>query len=55
MITEITQQLREKPDAIVCSVGGGGLLAGVIEGCRNAGWDDGEAIQSAYKYSLTLY
>jgi L-serine/L-threonine ammonia-lyase len=29
-----------KPDAVVLSVGGGGLLAGVIAGLRRHGWDD---------------
>jgi L-serine/L-threonine ammonia-lyase len=30
----------DKPDAIVLSVGGGGLLCGVIEGLRRNGWQD---------------
>lgn len=29
-----------KPDAVVLSVGGGGLLCGVIEGLRRNGWSD---------------
>jgi len=29
-----------KPDAVVLSVGGGGLLSGVIEGLKRNGWDD---------------
>ncbi|KAI0646838.1 tryptophan synthase beta subunit-like PLP-dependent enzyme [Trametes meyenii] len=42
MVHEIQRQLPEgmKPDAIFCSVGGGGLAGGVIEGCRAIGWDD---------------
>ncbi|KAI0670605.1 tryptophan synthase beta subunit-like PLP-dependent enzyme [Trametes maxima] len=42
MIHEIQRQLPKgtKPDAIFCSVGGGGLAGGVIEGCRAVGWDD---------------
>ncbi|KAI9434000.1 tryptophan synthase beta subunit-like PLP-dependent enzyme [Lactarius indigo] len=42
MIAEIQTQLPRgiKPAAVFCSVGGGGLLGGVIEGCRDAGWDD---------------
>jgi L-serine/L-threonine ammonia-lyase len=31
---------EEKPDAIICSVGGGGLFIGVQHGLRNAGWSD---------------
>ena len=42
MVTEISQQLSSKPDAILCSVGGGGLLGGLIVGCQLVGWDDGE-------------
>lgn len=41
MISEIKHRLKGKPDAIFCSVGGGGLLNGVIDGCRYANWDDG--------------
>jgi L-serine/L-threonine ammonia-lyase len=29
-----------KPDAVVLSVGGGGLLCGVVEGLRRQGWND---------------
>ena len=42
MMTEVHNQLPRKPDAIFCSVGGGGLLGGIIVGCKNVGWDDGE-------------
>lgn len=40
MIKEISTQLASKPDAIFCSVGGGGLLGGIIDGCKKVGWDD---------------
>lgn len=40
LVKELEQELREKPGAIVLSVGGGGLLNGVVEGLRRAGWDD---------------
>ena len=30
----------EKPDVVVLSVGGGGLLCGVVEGLRRNGWND---------------
>ncbi|KAF8162968.1 tryptophan synthase beta subunit-like PLP-dependent enzyme [Crassisporium funariophilum] len=39
MIHEIHKQLQEEPDAIFCSVGGGGLLGGIIVGCKDVGWD----------------
>jgi L-serine/L-threonine ammonia-lyase len=43
MIAEIQTQLPRgvKPVAVFCSVGGGGLLGGVIKGCKDVGWDDG--------------
>ena len=40
LVRELEQDLREKPGAVVLSVGGGGLLNGVVEGLRRAGWDD---------------
>ncbi|XP_033829030.1 L-serine dehydratase/L-threonine deaminase-like [Periophthalmus magnuspinnatus] len=40
LVKELEQDLREKPGAVVLSVGGGGLLNGVVEGLRRASWDD---------------
>ena len=34
----IVQELDEKPDAIVCSVGGGGLFSGIQLGLEARGW-----------------
>ncbi len=42
MVVEIQSQLRAKPDAIFCCVGGGGLLGGIILGCKKVGWGDGK-------------
>ncbi|VDC07861.1 unnamed protein product [Peniophora sp. CBMAI 1063] len=41
MVGEIKKQLPDDvvPDAIFCSVGGAGLLGGIILGCKSAGWD----------------
>lgn len=39
MIDELAQQC-EKPDVIICSVGGGGLLCGVGEGLIRNNWTD---------------
>lgn len=39
MIDEVAQS-GLRPDNIILSVGGGGLLCGVIEGCRRSNWDD---------------
>jgi L-serine/L-threonine ammonia-lyase len=42
MIPEIKAQLGDiVPDAIVCSVGGGGLINGIILGLQEAGWNNG--------------
>ncbi|XP_012736727.2 L-serine dehydratase/L-threonine deaminase [Fundulus heteroclitus] len=40
LVKELEQDLKEKPGAVVLSVGGGGLLNGVVEGLRRAGWAD---------------
>jgi L-serine/L-threonine ammonia-lyase len=44
MIEEIKRQIPdgefEKPDAIICSVGGGGLLSGICQGLDRVGWSD---------------
>jgi L-serine/L-threonine ammonia-lyase len=39
LIDELIQE-TEKPDAILLSVGGGGLLCGVAEGLARHGWED---------------
>lgn len=38
MITETIQQKLSKPDAVILSVGGGGLACGVLEGMHQHGW-----------------
>ncbi|KAL1742798.1 tryptophan synthase beta subunit-like PLP-dependent enzyme [Schizophyllum fasciatum] len=40
MVDEIASQLEGKPDAILCSVGGGGMLGGLLVGCKRNGWGD---------------
>ncbi|KAG0087505.1 hypothetical protein BGZ93_005232 [Podila epicladia] len=41
MIPEIKAQLGDiVPDAVVCSVGGGGLINGIILGLQEAGWNN---------------
>ncbi|KAJ6547327.1 tryptophan synthase beta subunit-like PLP-dependent enzyme [Mycena capillaripes] len=39
IIMEASKQMAHKPSAIFCSVGGGGLLGGIIAGCAQVGWD----------------
>ncbi|KAJ8286272.1 hypothetical protein GJAV_G00036520 [Gymnothorax javanicus] len=40
LVRELEAELAERPGAVVLSVGGGGLLCGVVEGLRRAGWED---------------
>lgn len=39
LVDELAHQIQ-KPQAIVCAVGGGGLLCGVVEGLHRNGWED---------------
>ena len=52
IISEIAQQLPKdlgSPSAIVCSVGGGGLCGGIMQGCTEVGWDDGKNLSNLGK------
>ncbi|XP_025893213.1 serine dehydratase-like [Nothoprocta perdicaria] len=40
LVRELRDALEAKPGAVVLSVGGGGLLAGVAAGLRDVGWQD---------------
>ncbi|NXB57893.1 SDSL protein, partial [Struthidea cinerea] len=40
LVWELKDSLEAKPGAIVVSVGGGGLLAGVVAGLHQVGWQD---------------
>nr|HAT8714375.1 pyridoxal-phosphate dependent enzyme [Legionella jordanis] len=40
MMTELVSQGMPKPDAVIASVGGGGLACGVLEGMRQCKWQD---------------
>lgn len=40
IVKELKETLGAKPGAIVLSVGGGGLLCGVVQGLREVGWGD---------------
>ncbi|KAM6298041.1 serine dehydratase-like [Aegotheles albertisi] len=40
LVWELKDSLEAKPDAILLSVGGGGLLAGVVAGLHQVGWQD---------------
>nr|XP_004668521.1 L-serine dehydratase/L-threonine deaminase [Jaculus jaculus] len=40
IVTELKESLSAKPGAVVLSVGGGGLLCGVVQGLQEVGWGD---------------
>lgn len=48
IIDELVQEI-EKPDAIILSVGGGGLLCGIIQGLHNNKWQDVPVIAAETK------
>jgi L-serine/L-threonine ammonia-lyase len=56
LVGEVVRQLGSKPDAVVCSVGGGGLLCGVMQGLEESGWTDVEvlAVETEGADSLAL-
>jgi L-serine/L-threonine ammonia-lyase len=54
MIDEAVAQCR-KPDAIVLSVGGGGLLCGVVEGLHKNGWADVPVVAVETEGAASLY
>ncbi|NXS04458.1 SDSL protein, partial [Oxylabes madagascariensis] len=40
LVRELKDSLEAKPGAVVVAVGGGGLLAGVVAGLQQVGWQD---------------
>ncbi|NWZ50361.1 SDSL protein, partial [Haliaeetus albicilla] len=40
LVRELKDSLETKPDAILLAVGGGGLLAGIVAGLHQVGWQD---------------
>ncbi|MBN3309336.1 L-serine dehydratase/L-threonine deaminase [Amia ocellicauda] len=40
IVLELKEQMDCQPGAIVLSVGGGGMLCGVVQGLRQVGWED---------------
>lgn len=47
MVEEIQRQLPDdgRPDVLVCSVGGGGLFAGICEGIDRVGWSEEQGVK----------
>ena len=54
MVDELARQTT-KPDAIVVSVGGGGLFCGVVEGLRRNGWSDVRVIAVETEGAASLH
>ncbi len=46
IIDELTEQMEEQPDTIVMSVGGGGLMCGIIQGIDRHNWENVKIITS---------
>jgi L-serine/L-threonine ammonia-lyase len=44
MIEEAVRQCEQRPDTLIVSVGGGGLLCGIMEGLEQCGWEDVQVI-----------
>ncbi|KAF1960555.1 serine family amino acid catabolism protein [Byssothecium circinans] len=40
LVKEVIDQMETRPDAIICSVGGGGLFSGIMRGLDNVGHPD---------------
>ena len=40
LIDELKEDMKTKPSLIICSVGGGGLLLGILRGLKRNKWDD---------------
>lgn len=39
LVDELKEQMAEEPDLMIVSVGGGGLMNGVVEGLKRNGWE----------------
>lgn len=51
----IIDELDEKPDLVICSVGGGGLLTGIIQGLQRRDWNDVKVISVETVGADSLY
>ncbi|OAK99624.1 tryptophan synthase beta subunit-like PLP-dependent enzyme [Phaeosphaeriaceae sp. SRC1lsM3a] len=56
LVAEVLEQLEGPPDAIVCSVGGGGLFSGIMQGLDAANMSDVKvlAVETEGAHSLAL-
>ena len=51
----IIEELEEKPDVLVCSVGGGGLFCGLMRGLERKGWGDVKVLALETKGAESLH
>ena len=51
----IVEELEEKPDAVVCSVGGGGLFCGLMRSLETRGWEDVKVLALETKGAESLH
>lgn len=51
----IIEELEEKPDAVVCSVGGGGLFCGLMMGLDKKDWSDVKVLTVETKGAESLH
>ncbi|KAL5117413.1 catabolic L-serine/threonine dehydratase [Pleosporales sp. CAS-2024a] len=56
LVEELAGQMEARPDAVVCSVGGGGLFSGVMQGLDRVGWEETKvlAVETQGAHSLAL-
>ena len=55
LVTEAVAQGAPRPDAVVVSVGGGGLLCGMIEGMHAVGWTDAPVVAVETRGAASLH
>ncbi|KAG6376068.1 hypothetical protein JVT61DRAFT_2038 [Boletus reticuloceps] len=55
MVNEMKSQLHHQPDAIFCSVGGGGLIGGILLGCQLVAWDNGSFASQSINGTTTQF
>ena len=51
----IIEELEEKPDVVICSVGGGGLFCGLMQGLERKGWGDVQVLALETKGAESLH
>ena len=51
----IIEELAERPDAVICSVGGGGLFCGLMQGLERRGWGDVKVLALETKGAESLH